>query len=611
MKNKIQHTFHVPVMGTGFTIDTPVRVAKYGISSVISIIDYMLMEKMRGFYCKKLNIPYEPITEKDEDFRAKRITAYLNLIDDIVKDNFNELINSFPEDRTEVEKYMAMLPDSSELKQDFNEMIKSNKNVNDIRNWLHNNLPVGSIDVNIMTKVDKTNYLNGEALPSEHNDAHASLRGFANSKLSSSIILSAGLNPRLYGYFEKFKDFFPDENGNLKKKIVLKVSDYRSAIIQGKYFAKKGLWVSEYRIESGLNCGGHAFASDGFLMGPILDEFRVNRETLIETIFEIYILALKNKNSVCPQKPLDVKITAQGGIGTFDEHQFILDYYKLDSIGWGTPFLLVPEVTNVDKHTREMLTQAKEKDLYLSKISPLGVPFNNLKGNTKDIEKMTLVDKGSPGSSCPKKFLLSSTEFTEKAICSASSRYQYLKLKELDSKGLSPEEHKKHFTKIVDKTCLCLGLGAAPLINNDIDRKVEGESVSICPGPNMAYYSEIISLKKMVDHIYGRTDIIKRNDRPNMFVKELSLYINFLKEKIDDSPKPVSEKELKYFLKFQKNIQDGIDYYKHLFSEIMVKNEEIKIDLLNNLTILERELNSIELKPAEEFTPQLLLVKAG
>ncbi|MCH7827610.1 MAG: hypothetical protein IIC75_06525, partial [Bacteroidetes bacterium] len=251
------HSFHIPVMGIGFTIDTPVKVAKYGISSVISIVDDILIEKMRGFYCKKMNLAYEPITDKVEDFRAKRITAYLNLIDDIVKDNFNELKNSFPEDRTEVEKYMNMLPDNSELKQKFYELIKNNKNPNEIKDWLHNNLFVGSIDVNIMTKLDKANYLKDEKLPYEYNDAHAALRGYANSKLNSSIILSAGFNPRLYGYFEKFEDFYPDENGNLKKKIVLKVSDYRSAIIQGKFFAKKGLWVSEYRIESGLNCGGH------------------------------------------------------------------------------------------------------------------------------------------------------------------------------------------------------------------------------------------------------------------------------------------------------------------------------------------------------------------
>ena len=176
---------------------------------------------------------------------------------------------------------------------------------------------------------------------------------------------------------------------------------------------------------------------------------------------------------------------------------------------------------------------------------------------------------------------------------------------------MNPAEHKEHFDKIVIKSCLCVGLGTSPLINNDIDRKVEGESVSICPGPNMAYYSEVISLKKMVDHIYGRTNIIKRDDRPNMFIKELDLYINYLKEKIDDSPKPISEKELKYFLTFQKNMQDAIDYYKHLFPEIMVKIEEIKIDLLNKLSILERELNSIELEPVEEFTPQLLLDKTG
>ena len=577
------HSFHIPVMGIGFTIDTPVKVAKYGISSVISIVDDILIEKMRGFYCKKMNLAYEPITDKVEDFRAKRITAYLNLIDDIVKDNFNELKNSFSEDRTDVEKYMDMLPDSSKLRQNFYELVKNNKNSNDIKDWLHNNLSVGSIDVNIMTKLDKANYLKDEKLPSEYNDAHSALRGYANSKLNSSIILSAGLNARLYGYFEKFEDFYPDENGNLKKKIVLKVSDYRSAIIQGKFFAKKGLWVSEYRIESGLNCGGHAFASDGFLMGPILDEFRVSRETLIETIFEIYILALKNKNRVCPQKPLDVKITAQGGIGTFEEHQFILDYYKLDSIGWATPFLLVPEVTNVDKPTRDMLIEAKEKDLYLSKISPLGVPFNSLRGNTKDIEKQMLVDKGRPGSPCPKKFLVSNTEFTEKAICASSRQYQHLKLKELDSKSLSPEEHKEHFDKIVNKSCLCVGLGTSPLINNDIDRKVEGESVSICPGPNMAYYSEVISLNKMVDHIYGRTNIIKRNDRPNMFIKELNLYIDFLKDKIEETKDSITNKHEKYLLTFEQNLKDGISYYYKLFNDLTKVFENTKSTIIQDL----------------------------
>ena len=79
----------------------------------------------------------------------------------------------------------------------------------------------------------------GEKLPVEFNDAHAALRGYAESNLSSSIIFSAGMNPRLYSYIAQFEDFFPNKSGVIKKKIVLKVSDYRSALIQGKFLAKK------------------------------------------------------------------------------------------------------------------------------------------------------------------------------------------------------------------------------------------------------------------------------------------------------------------------------------------------------------------------------------
>ena len=118
---------------------------------------------------------------------------------------------------------MEMLPDISELKQSFVKTIQNNPIKEEVHNWIQNNLKPGSIDVNIMTKLDKANYKGKEKLPTEFNDAHAALRGFANSNLESSIILSAGMNPRLYSYFEHFDDFFPNENGFLKKKIILKV----------------------------------------------------------------------------------------------------------------------------------------------------------------------------------------------------------------------------------------------------------------------------------------------------------------------------------------------------------------------------------------------------
>ena len=44
------HKFYIPVMGTGYSVDTPIRVAKYGISSVISIVDDFLLEKVRAHY---------------------------------------------------------------------------------------------------------------------------------------------------------------------------------------------------------------------------------------------------------------------------------------------------------------------------------------------------------------------------------------------------------------------------------------------------------------------------------------------------------------------------------------------------------------------------------
>ena len=253
--------------------------------------------------------------------------------------------------------------------------------------------------------------LKRKKLPSEYNDAHAGLRGYANSNLVSSVIFSAGMNPRLYGYIAQFDDFFPDEKGFIKKKIILKVSDYRSAIIQGKFLAKKGLWISEYRIESGLNCGGHAFATDGYLMGPILAEFRDRRQELIEDTFIILKSALKANGRIVPNEKLDIKITAQGGIATAEEHNFLLNHYNLDTVGWGTPFLLVPEATTVDKNTLKQLQEATEDDLYLSNISPLGVPFNSLKNSSKDIERFQKIEEGKPGSSCPRKFLALSNEY--------------------------------------------------------------------------------------------------------------------------------------------------------------------------------------------------------
>ncbi|OYU96988.1 MAG: hypothetical protein CFE21_01480 [Bacteroidetes bacterium B1(2017)] len=573
-----EHSFHIPVMGVAFTIDSPIKVAHYGISSVISMVDDTLLEQLRAYYCQQFNLAYEEISAKVEDFRAKRITAYLNMVQEIVQLKFENLKNAAWEKGCELEKYIQLLPDYATLKQDFYAKLNVAGMTNDVRQWVNRNLKAGSIDINIMTKLDRENFSGAEKLPSEFNDAHAALRGFANSNLESSVVLSAGLNPRLYSYFEQFKDFYPNALGELKKQIILKISDYRSALIQGKFLAKKGLWVSEFRMESGLNCGGHAFATDGLLMGPILEEFKQHREELKQTLFEMYSAALKEKNIEVPAQAFEQKFTAQGGVGTAQEQDMLREQYTLDSVGWGSTFLLVPEATTVDDATLTKLCEAKEKDLYLSHNSPLGVRFNNIRDNSMANEKEFLIQKNRPGSACPKKFSVLNKDYTEEPICTASRQYQHLRLADLKTKDLSDKEFQKQFELATAKECLCVGLTNAALMNYGIETKHYKDSVSICPGPNLAYYDHLVSLTEMVDHIYGRGNILTRTDRPHMFIKELELYLNFFEEAIQDSEQPLSKQRATYLKTFEKNLQEGIAYYRNLFTQLSYTNELQSLD---------------------------------
>lgn len=591
------HTFHIPVLGVGYSVDAPVKVAKYGISSVISIVDDILLEQIRKDYHQKLNKPFVPILAKEDDSRAKRITAYLNMINEIVKEQFEKVRTSAFETGSEITKYFEMLPDVSFLKQKYLEMIsiKEESLKMKMQNYLRENLRCGSIDVNIMTKVDKTNYSSdGTPLSNEFNDAHAALRGYANSDLESSLIFSAGMNPKLYSYIEKFKDFFPQPNGSFKKKIVIKVSDFRSALIQGKFLAKKGLWVSEYRIESGLNCGGHAFATDGFLLGPILEEFKVRKQELLDSVKELFIPALHKKEFNIDEEKLDVDITVQGGVGLSSEHEFLLRNYEVKSVGWGSPFLLVPEVMNVDEKTLTQLSEAKEDDFYLSNSSPLGVPFNSIRNSGKDIERINRMENGKPGSSCPKKFLVSNKDFTDKPICTASIAY----FKKLDSIKDNPDLQKKYEADLKnasDKNCLCEGLSASALIAKNISDPKQSLAVAICPGPNLAYFSKVVSLKDMVDHIYGRINLIAHSNRPNMFIKELSLYIDYLQNKIDESVDNFTNQKDEFFSTFRKNLIDGIQYYKSLIPRISEEAENVRKKIQEDLERLEEKLLSYQI----------------
>jgi hypothetical protein len=506
------HRFHVPVMGIGFTIDSALRVAKLGISTVISLADDRLIEKVRRHYCQAYGLPCTPITAADPDARANRIAAWLDLVDEVVARQVAEL-NAEPfEPGTDKWRYVALLPDSSELKQ---RALRGEKVF----------LPPGAIDVNIMTKVDGATYApDGTQREAEYSLAKAALRGFARSRLSGRVVLSAGVNPSLFGYLEQFDEFHRDESGRLAKPVILKVSDVRSALIQGKFLAKKGVEIDEFRIESGLNCGGHVFPTDGELMGPILAEFQKERDNfgkLFEPLLEGWY-ASRGRTLPAAARNRRVLVTAQGGVGNHGEMRRLTEHYGVDLVGWATPFLLVPEVVVMDDATRDQLAAATEDDLYVSNASPLGVKFNNLRGSSSERWHRQRVSDGTPGSPCPKELLAMNTEFPgPRPLCTASAKYQE---KKLETAGFAKPPAWDVAPQVYEKACICDHLGNSALLGLGISDKEL--PVAVCPGPNLAYFDRSYRLEEMVDHIYGRGQSLVPADRPHMFAKELELYVD-------------------------------------------------------------------------------------
>lgn len=588
------HSFHIPVMGTGFTIDTPLRMAKYGVSSVVSLVDDVLIEQMRKFHCERTGEPYEPITDQDDDPRARRITTYLNLLHRLVRRQVKALQASPFEPGSEITRYYELLPDSP-LKQVYTDMLTTADPTvkSKMQNELRSLAVPSAINANIMTKLDRDTWRDGKKRPAIFSDAMSALRGFAQSTVRGSIIMSAGMNRRLYSYMAEFEDFLPSESGLLKKQIILKVSDYRSAMIQGRCLAKYGLWVSEYRVESGVNCGGHAFPAKGQLMGPILEEFRTKRKGLIASLYKIYSQALTGMGQHIPAPP-DVRITVQCGISTTRENDLLLRQYDLDGTGWGTPFLLVPEVSNVDEDTLAKLVAATDEDVFLSDFSPLEVPFWLLRNCAGEEERRRRIAAGTPGASCNKKYLRANTEFTDTPICIASSAYIKKKLAHLSSKDLSEEQLRVARETVLNRACACHEVGGSVTKMHNIHPSA---NVLVCPGPNIADFSVISSLEKMIDHIYGRRTIMTRADAPHMFVRETRIYLDHLRKELHRFSLGLSTKRQQYFAEFKENLRHGLEYYTRLVEQ---RAEELPRRFRQHLQDLRNQLEHIAL-PAESL----------
>ena len=157
-----EHQFHIPVMGTGFTNTTPLEVAPLGVTSVVSLVDDTLIEQQRKVLSARFGVAYEPIGPKEDDARARRIRAFLDLIADEVERRFQVLKASPFEPGSPITRYFELLPETA-TKAQWRKLTTSTDAAERaaLEAELRETVVAGQIEANIMTKLDSSITLTG------------------------------------------------------------------------------------------------------------------------------------------------------------------------------------------------------------------------------------------------------------------------------------------------------------------------------------------------------------------------------------------------------------------------------------------------------------------
>jgi hypothetical protein len=91
---------------------------------------------------------------------------------------------------------------------------------------------------------------------------------------------------------------------------------------------------------------------------------------------------------------------------------------------------------------------------------------------------------------------------------------------------------------------------------------------------------------------------MERTDRPNFFVKEINMYIEYLGGKLEETVKPITDKQKKYFVTFYDNMEKGVEYYKQLFLNYKTQLDDStsKNNLMQDLENMKMELLKLKAK---------------
>jgi neutral trehalase len=164
-------------------------------------------------------------------------------------------------------------------------------------------------------------------------------------------------------------------------------------MVQGRKCSPKKVYGSpNSELNRDLSAGGHAFPTEGLLLGPILEEFKNKRSELSAEMYELCNAAIAQKGGpVFAAQPV-MRITVQGGIGTTSENDFLMEHYVLDGTGWEAPFCWYPRQPMLRrKHLHRLVKARRRYDV--SYASPLGIAFSNFKSSTAEIQRHDRIEK--------------------------------------------------------------------------------------------------------------------------------------------------------------------------------------------------------------------------
>jgi len=113
----------------------------------------------------------------------------------------------------------------------------------------------------------------------------------------------------------------------------------------------------------------------------------------------------------------------------------------------------------------------------------------------------------------------------------------------------------------------------------------------------MEYFSKVATLDEMTDHVYGRQSVLEKGLRPNLFIRELSINVRYLREEIDRCVLKLSEQTSSYFEKFRSNLLGAIEHYRELAEEFISDQRE---SFRSELDRIGSDLRSLVFPPTAE-----------